>query len=319
MQADQRGSAAGTPYRVLIVDDSPEIRLLVRTRVSMLPDVKIIGEASNGAEALVLVAALTPEVVVLDLEMPVMRGDAAVPKIRELSPGVRILLYTSAGPDTLDRISKANQPDVVVIKGGSLTELVDQLRRLLEMRPYHMLRVELGTLPLKHAVAAFDTWVGRNTRILESLERGDDLVSEQLGGATVAELHSLIGVYALLGERLQAAAREHAEDVALLIHVPRTTAAAARRALVAFDVGPQDSSCTALNYQPLTSEAAALSRMRDHLIDALPTSSADATDTAAGNTIVPSGDHAIHSDEPALEAVVEGLRSGPWSPTKSAC
>lgn len=264
-------------HRVLIVDDRPEIRVLVRARLRMLDDVEIVGEASNGAEALILVAALAPEAVVLDLEMPVMGGDEAIPRMRELAPGVRILLY--AGNEApLDCLSEAAQPDAIVRKGGSLTHLVDQLRALLEMAPYDVLRVALGTIPLEQAMTVFDTWVGLNVSILESLARGDELLLDQLGGATPEELQALIGLYAHLGDNLQKAAGEQADEVVPIVHLLRTTAAAARRALVALDDVHLKDFYAAWNCEVPAGALAALNEMRDRLMDALPTSSADETD-----------------------------------------
>src|SRR5688500_8115616 len=113
-------------HRVLIVDDRPEIRMLVRARLGLVDDIEVVGEASNGAEALILVRALAPAAVVLDLEMPVMRGDEAIPKMRELAPGMQILLYTSADGAMLARIADRAEPDAVVDKGRPISELVDQ-------------------------------------------------------------------------------------------------------------------------------------------------------------------------------------------------
>ena len=270
-------------YRLIIVDDRPEIRLLLRARLGLLEDVDIVGEASNGAEALVLVAALAPDAVVLDLEMPVMRGDEAIPRMRELAPGVRILLYTSADQSVRDRLGDAEQPDVYMQKGGSMTHLVEQLRLLLDMGPYDVLRVVLGTIPLDQAVTVFDTWVGLNIRILEALGSDDDLTTAQLGGATEDELRALVGVYAHLGDNLQKAAREHAEEVVPIIHLLRTTAAAARRALVAFDDPHLEAFYSAWHYDVPPHALVALGEMRDRLLEALPTSSADATDGDAAN------------------------------------
>lgn len=265
-----------TPLRrVLIVDDRPEIRMLVRARLRMVDDIEVVGEASNGAEALVLVSALAPEAVVLDLEMPVMRGDEAIPKMRELAPGMPIVLYTSAEEQMLDGLSEAAQPDAIVKKGGSLTHLVDQLQALLDMGPHDLLRVVLGRIPLRQAMTVFDAWVGLNVRILDSLSRGDELVLAQLGGATLEELQALIGVYAHLGDNLQKAAREHADDVEPVIHLFRTTAAAARRALLALDEVRLREFYAAWNYEVPADALIALGEMRDRLIEVLPASGAE--------------------------------------------
>ena len=241
----------------------------------MLDDIEVVGEASNGEEALVLVSALAPDAVVLDLEMPVMRGDEAIPLMRELAPGMRILLYTGAEQNVLDAIKEEAQPDALVAKGKPLTELVDQLRALLEMGPHDVLRVVLGTIPLDKAVTAFDTWVGLNVRILDSLDRGDELNRDQLGGATLEELRALMGIYAHLGDNLQKAARKKADDVDPIIHTLRSAGAAARRALLAFAGVDLQAFYRAWSYDVPEEALSALSEMRERLMEALPASSAE--------------------------------------------
>lgn len=60
--------------RILLVDDQPEVRRGLHMRLSIEPDFEVVGEARNGAEALALTMSLQPDVVILDLHMPVMDG-----------------------------------------------------------------------------------------------------------------------------------------------------------------------------------------------------------------------------------------------------
>lgn len=261
-------------HRVLVVDDQPEIRLLVRARLRLVDNIDIVGEASNGAEAVRLASALIPDAVILDREMPVMRGDEAIPRIREVAPGVRVLLYTGSPPESLAGIGADAKPDVVVPKGGSLNHLVDELQSLVAMSHHDVLRIVLGPISLETAVTAFDTWAGANVRILDSLARGDELVQAQLGGATFEELQALIGVYVHLGDNLQKAAREGAAEVLPVIHMFRSTAAAARRALVAFSQTDLTQFYAAWNIEVAEAAVEPLARMRVELMAALPTTSA---------------------------------------------
>lgn len=86
--------------RILLVDDHPVVRLGLRGMLETAEDLGVVGEAASGAEALVLVAALRPDVVLMDLRMPGVDGAAATARISEQFPGVRVLVLTTYDTDT---------------------------------------------------------------------------------------------------------------------------------------------------------------------------------------------------------------------------
>ena len=261
------------PHRILIVDDRPELRLLLRARLEFEPDLHAVGEASNGAEAVRLARTLVPSAVVLDLEMPVMRGDEAIPLLRAAAPGMGILLYTGVEESTF---AEDATPDAIVRKGASMTELVTQLRAVLERAPFDVMRLELGTLPLRDAISAFDTWAGLNVRVLEALERGDVLAGDQLSGASREELEALMGVYLHIGHNLQRAARAGSDEATPVIHIVRATGVLARAALLAFDDDGVTGFWKAWGYEVPAEAKTALALMRERLISVLPASSGEA-------------------------------------------
>ena len=81
--------------RVLIVDDEPDLRLLMRTMLDLDHRIDIIGEAADGGEALERFAELRPDLVLLDLRMPVMNGLEVAQRILQDHPDQRILLFTA--------------------------------------------------------------------------------------------------------------------------------------------------------------------------------------------------------------------------------
>ncbi len=88
------------PIRVLVVDDHPVVRSGLVGMLDAEPDVEIVGEAGDGEEALVRVAALRPDVVLMDLRMPRLDGAGATARIVAEHPGSRVLVLTTYDTDT---------------------------------------------------------------------------------------------------------------------------------------------------------------------------------------------------------------------------
>lgn len=80
--------------KVLIVDDHTLVRDGIRALLALVADVKVVGEAANGREALEQVEKLTPDIVLMDLAMPIMNGLEATRRIRKKFPGTKVLVLT---------------------------------------------------------------------------------------------------------------------------------------------------------------------------------------------------------------------------------
>ena len=83
------------PIRVLIVDDHAMVRTGISAWIDTQPDLALVGEASNGQEAVQRTGQMHPDVVLMDLVMPVMDGIAATRAILEANPEVKVLVVTS--------------------------------------------------------------------------------------------------------------------------------------------------------------------------------------------------------------------------------
>jgi DNA-binding NarL/FixJ family response regulator len=84
-----------TPIRIVLVDDHAMVRRGMRDFLALHPDLQVVGEAGDGAAALELVAELHPDVVVMDLMMPVVDGIEATRRIKALAPDVEVVALTS--------------------------------------------------------------------------------------------------------------------------------------------------------------------------------------------------------------------------------
>jgi DNA-binding NarL/FixJ family response regulator len=88
---------SGRRIRVLIADDHPMVRQGLRVFLELEPDLEVVGEAADGAEAVRLAGELDPDVVLLDLVMPVVDGLAALARLAERGLAERVLMVTSFG------------------------------------------------------------------------------------------------------------------------------------------------------------------------------------------------------------------------------
>ena len=84
---------------IVIADDQALFREGLRTLLSIRPDMDVVGEAANGDEAVALVEALRPNVVLMDLRMPKVDGIQATARIRERWPETRVLVLTTFDDD----------------------------------------------------------------------------------------------------------------------------------------------------------------------------------------------------------------------------
>ncbi|MFB9684296.1 response regulator [Amycolatopsis plumensis] len=88
-----------TPVRVLLVDDQALFREALATLLTTHDGIDVVGEAGNGDEALRQAAALAPDVVLMDLRMPVLDGVAATRRLRVEQPGARVIALTTFDDD----------------------------------------------------------------------------------------------------------------------------------------------------------------------------------------------------------------------------
>jgi two-component system nitrate/nitrite response regulator NarL len=111
--------ARDTDIRILLVDDQPLFRRALATLIAEQPRLSIVGEAENGLQAVELAHTLAPDIVLMDVEMPVMNGVEATRRIREELPAVRVVILT---------VSEADDHLFDAIKYGAHGYLLKDLR-----------------------------------------------------------------------------------------------------------------------------------------------------------------------------------------------
>ncbi len=126
--ASPGGSAAGWPARrVLIVDDSSQVRHELRILLPLAGNIEIVGEAADGLEAVRLAEALQPDVVLIDLGLPVLDGYEATRQIKARRPACRVVALTVHGHEGARQRAGEAGIDVFLVKGAALAELMQAI------------------------------------------------------------------------------------------------------------------------------------------------------------------------------------------------
>jgi len=122
--------------RIVVVDDQNVVRDGVVTMLSFQTDMEVVGEAQNGIQAIEIAKQSKPDVVLLDMSMPLQDGLSTIPKIKELLPDVRILVLTSfAESDLVYQAIKAGALGYL-LKDATRIQLIQSIRDVAEGKAF---------------------------------------------------------------------------------------------------------------------------------------------------------------------------------------
>ncbi|MFD3438521.1 MULTISPECIES: response regulator transcription factor [unclassified Streptomyces] len=198
----------GTPIRVVIADDEPLIRAGIRMILTSDPGIQVVAEAANGREAVDMTRAHGADVVLLDIQMPVMDGLTAVGELRRAVPAARVIVLTTFGErDNVLRTLESGGAGFL-LKDTAPAELIGAVR----------------------AAAAGDAYLspGATRHVVDQLASGRAAARSEEARARVAGLSTREHeVLALLGEGLSnadAGKRLHMSEATVKTYVSRILA-----------------------------------------------------------------------------------------------
>jgi two-component system response regulator DevR len=116
-----------TPIKLLIVDDHPALRKGLREVEEINPQIKVVGEAGNGAEALKQTALLQPHVILMDYRLPDLSGHEVCRRIKERHPSTRILFLSSYAAETTVRAAFDAGATGYLLKENDAQKIVDAI------------------------------------------------------------------------------------------------------------------------------------------------------------------------------------------------
>jgi DNA-binding NarL/FixJ family response regulator len=174
--------------KLLIVDDHPVVREGIGAMLKREPDFKIVGEASNGLEAVEQARELSPDVILMDLRMPEMDGVEAITRIKEAKPEVKFIILTTYSDDEYIFKGIAAGARAYLLKDAPRDELFKAIRAVYRgeslIQPVVASRVldKLAELSKKNPGA--ETLSEREIEVLRLMAKGDS-------NSNIAELLSI--------------------------------------------------------------------------------------------------------------------------------
>ena len=126
-----RGNLELSTVRILVIDDYEPWRRFITSTLQKMPEFQIVGEGTDGMEAVEKAQELQPDLILLDIGLPKLDGIKAASRIRECAPKARILFFTeNSSPDIAEEAMRTGA-DGYVVKAGAAQELLPAITAIL--------------------------------------------------------------------------------------------------------------------------------------------------------------------------------------------
>lgn len=126
---------------ILLVDDYAAVRAGLRMRLSLEPDLFVLGEAPDGLNAIEQAHHLSPQLIIMDADMPQMDGISAAEQLKAESVDSEIIILTTEDTPHLQEMARAAGVAAVFPKNGRIEQLISAIRAIVSSQPAHVAMV----------------------------------------------------------------------------------------------------------------------------------------------------------------------------------
>lgn len=166
--------------RVVIVDDHPGVRAGIKNLLRRAKDITVVGEGADGMKAIELASTKKPDILLLDVELPIVGGDIAMRRIHDAEPDIRVLVVSTYNDRTYVQSMLANGAAGYITKDEAPTMLLEAIHSILERKELWM---SPRALEASSAAAIEDqTLTEREVEILRQLllDRSQSQIAESM-------------------------------------------------------------------------------------------------------------------------------------------
>lgn len=188
-----------SPVRTVIVDDSTDIRTMLRLVLGRDPRFEVVGEASDGLQAIEVTRSTQPDLVIIDLVMPLMGGLDAMPEIRRGCPGCQVILYTSSAHSAVEEEALSQGAVGVIDKTSMILDVPQQVVQLVLNRHQQAAdTVEVRVGPVDSAAARI--WVANTRKLLAAVQEHPEVIGSPVPGPVMDVFCSFLDSWGAMAE-----------------------------------------------------------------------------------------------------------------------
>jgi DNA-binding NarL/FixJ family response regulator len=201
-----------SPVRVVLVDDHPTVRQGMRAVIDGHPEIEVVGEASDGVEAVGVCTSLEPHVVLMDLQMPELNGIESTKQVRAASPATAVLILTMYDDDVMVFEAIASGAAGYLLKGSDGADIIAAIQAAAAGQAVFgsalAKRLQTWFAKPQRSVVPFPELTAREHEILDAVATG--LTNSEIGARLFLSPKTIANNVSRILDKLQVAHRAEA-------------------------------------------------------------------------------------------------------------